>query len=253
MKNTDMKKSRRKRLFFDIETSPNIVFSWRVGYKIRINHENIIKERAIINICYKWAGQKTVHSLTWDKNQNDKQMLKKFLKVFNEADEVISHNGNRFDIRWVRTRCIKHGIKMMPNPVSIDTLQSARLGFNFNSNSLNYIAKFLGLGEKLHHEGFNMWKNIVLKNDKQALVAMVRYCKQDVVLLERVWDKMNSYVKAKSSIADTTRMCPECNGNMKISKHRITAAGHKQVQLQCEDCGKYHTPARSRYENEKII
>lgn len=244
---------KRKRLFFDIETSPNIGFFWRPGYKIRISHENIIKERAIICIAYKWAGQKSVHCLRWDAKQNDKQMLKRFLVVFNQADEVVSHNGNRFDIKWVRTRCIKHGITMMPNPISIDTLQSARLGFNFNSNSLNYIAKFLGLGEKLHHEGFDMWKDIVLKKDNVALTSMVRYCKQDVVLLEQVWDKMNSYVRARSTVAGTTRECPECSGDMKVAKYRISAAGHKQVQLQCTECGKYHTMPRSRFENEKRI
>lgn len=30
-----------KRLFFDIETSPNIVFSWNIGRDISIDYENI--------------------------------------------------------------------------------------------------------------------------------------------------------------------------------------------------------------------
>ena len=42
-----------KRLFFDIETSPNIVYSWRTGYNLTITTENIITERAIICISYK--------------------------------------------------------------------------------------------------------------------------------------------------------------------------------------------------------
>ena len=52
-----------KRLFYDIETSPNIGFFWGAGYKVNISHDNIIKERAIICICYKWEGQDTVHSI----------------------------------------------------------------------------------------------------------------------------------------------------------------------------------------------
>ena len=47
---------KRKRLFFDIETSPNIGFFWSSGYKINIPFENILKERAIICIAYKYQG-----------------------------------------------------------------------------------------------------------------------------------------------------------------------------------------------------
>jgi hypothetical protein len=66
-----------KRLFFDIETSPNVGFFWTAGYKQNISHDNIIKERAIICICYKWAGEDKIYSLTWDKNQNDKKYAPK--------------------------------------------------------------------------------------------------------------------------------------------------------------------------------
>jgi hypothetical protein len=41
-----------KRLFYDIETSPNIGFFWSSSYKANIPHDNIIKERAVICICW---------------------------------------------------------------------------------------------------------------------------------------------------------------------------------------------------------
>ena len=84
----------RKRLFFDIETSPNIGMFWSAGFKQRIDYDNIIKERAIICICYKWEGENEVSFLTWDKRQSDKKMLDNFIKVANEADELIGHNGH---------------------------------------------------------------------------------------------------------------------------------------------------------------
>ena len=46
--------SQIKRLFFDIETAPNIGLFWEAGYKKTNNPDNIIKERVIICICYKW-------------------------------------------------------------------------------------------------------------------------------------------------------------------------------------------------------
>ena len=171
--------NKSKRLFFDIETSPNIGMFWTAGYKLNIGHDNIIKERAIICICYKWEGDEKIYSLTWDNDQNDKKMLEKFVLIANEADELVGHNGDKYDLAWIKTRCLFHGIPMFPKYTTIDTLKQARAHFRFNSNKLDYIGKFLGLGEKIH-TGFDLWKNIVLNKDKQALEDMVTYCKGDV-------------------------------------------------------------------------
>jgi DNA polymerase elongation subunit (family B) len=242
-----------KRLFFDIETSPNIGLFWTAGYKQNISHENIIKERAIICICYKWEGDNKVYSLTWDNDQDDKKMLEKFITVANEATELVGHNGDKYDLAWIRTRCLYHGISMFPNYVIIDTLKQARSKFKFNSNRLDYIGKFLGLGEKLH-TSFDLWKDIVLNKDKKALDEMVEYCKNDVSLLEKVYLKMESYFPHKTHAGvmggNEKYSCPKCESiNMTFSKKRITAAGTFRVQLQCKDCGGYHTVSLTSYES----
>jgi len=79
-----------KRLFFDIETSPNICYAWRIGYNLSLQPHDIIEERKIICISYKWENEDKIHSLTWDKNQCDKQMLIDFVNVANTADELIA-------------------------------------------------------------------------------------------------------------------------------------------------------------------
>ena len=241
----------QKRLFFDIETSPNIGLFWTAGYKLNISHDSIIKERAIICICYKWADDDKVYSLTWDKDQCDKKMLESFIKVANEADELVGHNGDRFDLAWIRTRCLFHRIPVFPNYTTIDTLKSARSKFKFNSNKLDYIAKFLGIGQKIH-TGYDLWKKIVLDKDKDALEEMVTYCKGDVTLLEKVYAEMVNYLPSKTHygvIAGGGKAsCPECGSQeMKFSKRRISALGTHRIQLQCTDCGKYHTVSETQY------
>lgn len=181
----------KKRLFFDLEVSPNIVLSWRVGWEISLSPEDIIQERAIICVCWKWEHEKTVHSLQWKKG-DDKALLAKFAKVINSADEVLTQNGDSFDIKWLRTRCIYHGIPVSPKFNSIDTLKMARSGFKFNSNKLDYMGKFLGLGQKTH-TGYQLWKDITLNNSPLAMKTMVRYCKNDVLLLERVYNKLQPF------------------------------------------------------------
>lgn len=243
----------KRRLFFDIETSPNVILSWRVGYQIDISFDSIVKERAIICICYKWDGEKKVHSLTWDANQNDKEMLEKFSPILNSADEVIAHNSDRFDVTWVRTRALYHGISIDPSITTIDTLKIARGKFKFNSNKLDYLGEFLGLGRKKKTD-YKLWKEVTLNNNKRALKEMVSYCKQDVLLLEKVFNKMNSYIVPKSNFATHIHHCPECNSkNTQVAKRRITAAGTKKIQFTCKDCGKYHSVAESKFNKRKDI
>jgi len=237
--------TKRKRLFFDIETSANIGFFWSAGFKLNIGYENIIKERAIICICYKWEDDKEVNYLTWDKNQCDKKMLQEFIKVANSADELVGHNGDKFDLPWIRTRCVFHQIDMFPSYQTIDTLKISRSKFRFNSNRLNYIAQYLGIGQKIKTE-FDLWKSIVLNKDKKSMDKMVKYCQEDVRLLEKVYKKLSNHIAPKTHygviFGQDRGSCRECGSDdLKVSGTRITATGTKYKQYQCKTCGKFQT------------
>jgi hypothetical protein len=247
----------KKRLFFDIETSPNIGFFWSAGYKINIPYDNIIQERAIICICYKWEGNNEVYSLTWDHNQDDKKLLETFINIANSADELVAHNGDQFDLPWIRTRCLYHNVSCFPSYTTIDTLQHARRRFRFNSNRLDYIAKFLKIGEKADTGGFDLWKDIVLSKSKEALDTMVEYCKNDVLLLEKVYNHLSNYVPHKfhygAAKTGEKTCCPECGSdNLKHSKTRYTAAGTPRIQVQCKSCHKYHTMSSRTFDATMI-
>jgi RNase H-like protein len=185
----------KRRLFFDLEVSANIVFSWRIGRDVSLSTDDIIQERAIICACWKWEHERTTHSLEW-KDGCDKDLLIEFAKVIDSADEVLTQNGDAFDIKWLRARCIYHGIPVTSKFNSIDTLKMARSGFKFNSNKLDYMGKFLGLGQKIKTE-YGLWKDITLKNCPVAMKKMVKYCKRDVILLEDVYSKLQPYCVPK--------------------------------------------------------
>lgn len=239
----------RKRLYFDLETSPNIGFFWRPGQRISVGYENIIKERAIICVAWKWEHQKIISSLTWDSKQSDKQLLKEFITIINQADEIIAHNGDRFDIKWLRTRCIKHRIPMFPQYTSIDTLKLARSQFNFNSNRLDYLAHFLNDERKIK-VGYDLWRSVVLDKDEKSLKKMVKYCKHDVKVLEDLFQTINPYVKPKTSVARRPIDCPECGcSDTILNNKKRRASGHVAIQLHCknDECSKYFTIPESTY------
>jgi len=243
----------RKRLFFDAETSPNIGTFWSAGFKKAIPYQNIIKERAIICVCWKWEGQRKVNSLTWSKDQCDKQLLETFIPIMNSASEIVAHNGDNFDTKWLRTRCLKHDIDMLPNYISVDTLKDAKKYFYLNSNRMDYIAQFLDYEGKIHTE-YELWQDILLHNCDKSLKAMVRYCKRDVILLEKIYNRFKKYAAPKVNYATHTNHCPECNSNhIQIKAYRLSAQGHKKVQFQCLNCFRYHTVAASRFFKEAEI
>ena len=242
---TQQLQTKRRRLYFDLECSPNIGFFWTAGYKLNISTESIIKERAIICICYKWEDEKETHALYWDFKQNDKKLLIEFIKIANQANELVGHNGDKFDLAWIRTRCLFHRIEMFPTYVTIDTLKVARSKFKFNSNKLNYIAQYLGIGEKIHTE-YNLWKEIVLNKCKDSMEKMIKYCKQDVILLEKVHKELNHHIPSKTHygvvFGEDRGTCPECGSDDLIKNNKVvTATGLVRIQYKCKTCHKYHS------------
>lgn len=241
-----------RRLFFDIETSPNVVLSWRVGYRISIDYDNIVKERAIICAAWKWAGDKKVHAEAWNEQQDDKAILEAFLEDAHAADEIVAHNGDKFDLPWIKTRCLHHGLQTFPKYNTIDTLQWARRNFYFNSNRLNYLGKFLGIGGKIETH-FGLWKAVVLDNDRDQLAKMVRYNKRDVGLLEQVYDRLSAHVSPKTHIGVLNGgdkwMCAYCGSeDVRVNKtRRVTMAGTVQKQMHCGHCGRYYTVSSKAY------
>ena len=237
-------RTQRKRLFFDIEVSPNLGMFWDAGFKKNIGYENIVRERAIICICYKWEDEKEVTSLNWDAKQSDKKMLEQFIKIANTADEMVGHNGDKFDLSWVRTRCLFHRIPMFPTYITIDTLKISRSKFKFNSNRLDYIAKYLGMGKKIKTE-FSLWKDIFLSKDKIAMAKMIKYCKMDVILLEKVYKQLATHIAPRTHfgvIFGTSREeCPECGSDdLKKNGSRTTATGLRKQMYLCNTCFKQH-------------
>lgn len=218
-----------KILIYDIETSPNIGWFWRAGYKLNISPDNIIKERAIICISYKWLGEKQVYNLSWDDQQDDKFLIEQFIEVLNEADLIVAHNGDNFDLKWIKTRAIKHGLKMLINYPQFDTLKVAKKKFNFNSNRLDYITKYLGFEGKIKTE-IGLWKDIFLRNCPKAMNKMLTYCDEDVRQLEKVYKVLMGWETPKFHLGvmqGKTKMTSPISGskNLELVKDVTTNRG----------------------------
>ena len=247
-----IKSLKPKRLFYDIETSYNIVKSWRVGYNLSITPEDIIHERAIITIAYKWEEDEEVTVLTWNKGC-DKDLVKQFVDIMAEADELVGHNVDRFDTKFIMGRALKHGISVLPKYQSTDTLKLAKKHFMLNSNKLDYIAQYLNIGHKVRHRGMEMWDDIILRNDPKALEEMCEYNVHDVFLTEKVYKALMNYslpkVNHASKQTGDKHSCPECGSEEAVlTKTYISNSGTKTRLMSCNSCSTHFTISNTNYE-----
>jgi len=230
----------RKRLFYDIETSFCEGHFWRAGWNQTIMPHQIMRYAQIISVSWKWEGKDEVHHLDWGlKKQCDKQLVKKFIKVLDQADEIVAHNGDRFDIKWIRTRAVFHNLEMKHTYNSIDTLKACKKYLTLPSNKLSEVAKYFNVQQKRDAGGIQTWIDIVFNKSKEALEHMHYYCDGDVQTLEQVYQRLAPYIKRNINYAvlqgGEKFECPEC-GKLPHYKYKYTTvAGTIQHHLQCSD------------------
>lgn len=233
------KKLPMRRLFLDIETSPNLVWSWNIGSRIRLTDENIKAERQIICAAWKWEGKEAIQYEHWGGGHNDERILRRVIPDLWKADEVVAHNGDSFDLRWLRTRALKFGFRFPYHVVSFDTLKAARRQFRLNSNKLDYIARYLGLKQKTKVE-YQLWKD-VLSNVPGSLSRMIQYCQDDILVLEGVFEAIRGFCPPATHHGATshgpTYGCPNCGklGQESLGSYS-TPTGQIKHKRACSSC-----------------
>lgn len=237
-------------LILDIETTPNLAYVWRF-FKENVGAKQVVEHTEIMSFAYKWLGEPQVHYYD-TQYTNEANILPFLLEALDEADIVVAHNGNKFDLPTIQGRALVAGLKP-PSPYkTVDTLLSARYEFNFPSNSLEYLSGVLpGVTKKDSHRkfpGFELWAEC-LKGNTEAWEEMKAYNIQDVITLEEVYLQMRPYMTRHPHVAiqnedDEAIYCPKC-GSHHIQKrgYAFTNTG-KYQRFQCNDCGGW---ARTRY------
>ena len=210
-----------KILLFDIETAPMVVYSWWL-FDQDIGINQIRKDWFMLSWSAKWLGDDKVIAETVSpkesQKQDDKRITKGLWDLVSEADIIIAHNWDKFDIRKMNTRFLKHGLWQPNRYQSIDTLKIARKNFSVSSNKLDYLCTFLWIPGKLSTGWFELWEKCV-HWDRKSLKLMEDYCKNDVKILEKVYLKLRPYdgwtVNLGMYLEDGKKHCSRC-GSTKL-------------------------------------
>lgn len=239
------KKAYPKILVLDVETLPLHARLFGL-FKQRIPHTNIIEGKDIC--CCSWAAKWLYEPVVMGDvvtpeeavAHNDKRIMESLWPLLEEAGIVIGHNGKNFDIRLINSRFIDHRIKPTTPYQVIDTLKESQKIFRTTSHRLDYLGKFLFNKGKLETD-FGLWVKCD-EGDQESLDYMMKYNKEDVLLLEEVYNEMKPYFTGHPNLAlhshSTDRECPYCESTnlLPTDQYYVTPAGRYSV-LRCGDCG----------------
>lgn len=240
-----------KVLFYDIETAPLLAYIWHPTDQYVV-HDRLIHGSFMLTWAAKWRGQAKITSgvLTPEEAlaQDDSRIVAGLADMVRQADIIVAHNGDRFDVPVLNARLLQLTQTPIGSKQTIDTCKLAKRNFRLAYNKLDYLGEYLGLGRKIKTE-WELWEKCY-HGDPKALREMARYNRQDVTLLESIFERLLPYVKGIPRLVEATDVnqgrCPACGSANLIRDgvHRTNASTFPRMM--CQSCGRQ---SRSRKSN----
>ena len=243
------KQGKLKILYIDFETCTLIGQFY--GSIWETNIVKIIRHQQITSGSYGWHGESKVYSVGQDDFKgykkgvfNDKEIVKFFADLCLQADYIVMHNGDSFDIKVLNARILFHRLTPIPPKKTFDTKKQAKSGFYFPSNKLDHIADFLGIKRKIDIRLPEVTDRCE-KGDPKAWKELKEYGKRDTVVLKDVFKLILPYVKLPAVFSKAHRdstLCPNpvC-GSSKTQRRgtETTKGGVLKQRYQCQKCGRW--------------
>jgi DNA polymerase elongation subunit (family B) len=229
----------------DIETSQHIVGVFDLHDPGFISPDQIIEPSRILMASAHVLGERSARVYT--EHRGHKAMLRGIRREMEQADLILTYNGNRFDLPRLAGEFETHGIPQPKPFASIDLYQTVR-GLKLASGKLGYVAPVLGVGEKIKHDGLPLWRAVAAK-DPSAVRKMAEYCARDSSVLLPMYLRLRHRIKNHPVLSDTG--CPSCGSDKLQSRgHRLTKTARIE-RLECQNCGSWPDGTRSRIQKRK--
>lgn len=174
---------------FDIETT---------GLKANWSH--------MLCWCMKEQGKDIIHedliTSTKARDKDDKKIIRSAVEEIKKYDRIVGWYSSRFDIPYVRSRAMFHGIDF-PSYKELyhtDLYYQARGKLALHSNRLGSVCQFFGINAKNHPMTPELWQRAGA-GKKEALEEILVHCREDVTSTDKCWDMLIKYsASAKRSI-----------------------------------------------------
>lgn len=241
-----------KILMLDIETSPHKVYAWGLwGQNIAINQ--IEEPGYTLSWAAKWYGHPDV---TYRNRFDDgpEEMIQEVYEHIDHADVLIHYNGNKFDIPILNQEFLFLGLPPPSPSINIDLLNTVKKRFRFPSRKLDYVARALKLEGKVQHKGMDLWLEC-MKGERDALDLMEQYNKQDVLLLEQVYEHLLPWITNHPNfglfVHSDRPICPNCGSNHMQKRGTYYTKTLSYQRYHCQECGAWSRERNTNLNKEQ--
>jgi len=232
-------------LLFDLERLPGEFRRdiWEPRDLQRLNYLHPDQwERKPSTLCgsWLWYGEKRPGFVAaWENPDDPYHVARTMRELLSEADVVVTFNGRRADLKWLRTDWAAGQIPT-PRPFKdIDLFLVARSAFSLEARSLAYLCQFLGLPGKSGKYDAAEAKAAAAADGPERR-RLVRYSKADSVIMRPVLDRLRPYVRGVNLglyYMDDENRCPAC-GSADLSRDGWTyTTVTAYAAYRCGDCG----------------
>ena len=213
--------------------------SWKRTIGRRIHPDDVIEWPKTICAAAKWYDEKGVmFAAEWQTGGYD-HFMRTVWEWFDEADVVVGHNMAGFDSKHLLGGWAEMGLPA-PSPYKIvDTLKIARGVFALESNTLDAIAKRLGVDAKTDKYSVAVARAAV-SGDVKAQKTLTAYNRGDIVASEAVFDRLRPYAKGLPHMGmwtDEPTACPNCGTAMVATGKTIHTLVQQYEAYTCPSCG----------------
>ena len=212
---------------------------WKHTIGRRIHADDVLEWPRTICAAWRWYGEEEVHfAAEWEVGGNN-GFLRRLWEVADECDIAIGHNAGGFDFPILAGDWAMLGLPA-PSPFKIiDTLKVARSAFSMPSNTLDSLAKRLGVDSKTDKYDVRVAQAAV-GGDKEAQATLESYNRGDIVASEALFDRLRPYAKGLPHMGmwtDSENACPNCGHDMAPTGKIAHANVQAYAAMQCPSCG----------------
>lgn len=228
-----------------MEISPSLAAVWGLWGQ-NINPHNILNESEILSWAAKWHEEDDCYysslRMVGHTPAGKKRMLKEIHDMLDEAEVVVTFNGDRFDLKILNQEFLMAGMAP-PSPFkSVDLLKTMKKKFRFTSNKLSYLLKRFKLTSKVENAGMAMWFACMDKNHPDYDTMwdnMEEYNVGDVFSTEELHDFLLPWIPnyPNRNLYDGEGVCPKCGHDHVQSRGFHVTKALKYKRYQCMGCG----------------
>lgn len=126
----------------------------------------------------------------------DRRLCQQFLQDLNEFDRLVGYYSTRFDIPFIRTRCLYWGLGFPPfgSLFHTDLYYAVRNKLRLSGNRLEAACIQFGIPAKATPLTPSIWRDAGTGCPK-ALALVVAHNEEDVASTEQLWDLLDGQVR----------------------------------------------------------